>query len=236
MTRSRHILAPRVRWTKAEREQLRREYPHRITALIAHDLRRKLGSVYQQAAKLRLKKSAAFYLLPASGRLLKSDTRGTPTRFKPGQIPPNKGVRRPGWGPGRMKETQFKKGRRATQAHNYLPLGALRITKDGLLERKVTDNPKLVPARRWEFVHRQVWVRHRGKIPRGHVIRFKSGRRTAILKDITIGRLECVSFADNCRRNSLWTVYPKPLARLIQLRGALNRRIREEESRAQNHE
>jgi hypothetical protein len=42
---------------------------------------------------------------------------------------------------------------------------------------------------------------------------------------ITLGRLELISRAENMRRNSYHTRYPKEVAQLIQLRGALNRQI-----------
>ncbi|CAB3960116.1 hypothetical protein LMG7053_06166 [Achromobacter ruhlandii] len=49
--------------------------------------------------------------------------------------------------------------------------------------------------------------------------------RTADVDLITADKVECISFAENMRRNTLHR-YPKEIAHAIQMRGALNRRIR----------
>jgi len=65
-----------------------------------------------------------------------------------------------------MAATQFKKGDRLGAAqHNYVPIGSLRVSKDGYLERKVTDDPSFVPNRRWVSVHRLVWEAAHGPVP-----------------------------------------------------------------------
>lgn len=126
--------------------------------------------------------------------------------------------------PGRSVETRLKPGRPAHQARNYVPIGGLRVTRDGTLERKVTDDPHIAPARRWVAVARLVWEAANGPIPKGHVVRFKDGMRTAEESEITVDRLECISRNENMRRNSYHN-YPQPIPQLIQLRGALNRKI-----------
>ena len=146
-------------------------------------------------------------------------------RFPPGHVPANKGKRRPGWSPGRMAETQFKKGEMSGAAQrNYVPIGTERLSKDGYLERKVTDDHP-VPARRWVAVHRIVWEAAIGPVPRGHKVAFLPGKRTAVPAEITLDRLELVSDAELMRRNSYHNNYPKEVAQLIQLKGALNRKI-----------
>jgi len=61
-----------------------------------------------------LTKSAAYLASPAACRLRKGDNVGAARRFRPGHVPANKGLRRPGWSTGRMAETQFKKSGNAT--------------------------------------------------------------------------------------------------------------------------
>lgn len=61
-------------------------------------------------------------------------------------------------------------------------------TEDGYLERKVTDDPALYPARRWVFEHRLVWEAANGPIPDGHVIVFLDGDRL----NIALDNLRCV--------------------------------------------
>lgn len=229
MTQSRHIIRQRATWTDDMIQALRERYPREITRALAEDLGLTCAQVYQQAARLGIKKSEAFHASPASGRL--GHGKGKSCRFQKGHTPANKGLRRPGWAPGRMAETQFKKGemRGATQ-HNYVPIGTLRISKDGYLERKVTDDHP-VPARRWVAVHRLVWIDANGPVPDGHIVRFKAGMKTSELEEVTLDKLECISKADNMKRNTLHR-YPKEIAKLIQLRGALTRQIHKKEKAA----
>lgn len=107
--------------------------------------------------------------------------------------------------------------------HNYVPIGTERI-KDGVLARKVTDDPSMYPARRWVPVHRMVWEAKHGPVPAGHVVRFLPGMKTLVASEITENKLELVTLAENMRRNTLHR-YPKDVVQLIQLRGALNRKI-----------
>ena len=107
------------------------------------------------------------------------------------------------------RRTQFKPGElQGAARHNYVPVGSLRLSKDGYLERKVTDDHP-VPARRWVAVQRLVWEAAHGKIPPGHAVAFKPGRRTTELDAITLDALELVSRAELMRRNSYHTRYPK---------------------------
>jgi hypothetical protein len=233
VTKSKGILPPRTRFSEAEDAVLRRDYPHKQAAEIAKGLGRTLSSIYQRADKLGLEKSRAFYESDRSGRVQrgKQDPRLQATQFKPGQVPANKGLRRPGWAPGRMSETQFKKGRPKSEARNYAPIGTERISKDGYLERKVNDDHP-VPTRRWVAVHRLVWETANGPIPPGHAVAFLPGRRTTDAAKITADGLELVSRVELMRRNSYHTNYPKDLAQLIQLKGALNRKINRRSNQA----
>ena len=121
-------------------------------------------------------------------------------------------------------ETRFNPVRPSSAARNYIPIGALRVTNEGSLERKVTDDPRLAPARRWVAVARLVWEAAHGPIPSGHVVRFRDGMHTTVESDITPDRLECITRRENMRRNSIHN-YPQPIPQLVQLRGALNRKI-----------
>ena len=225
MTKSRHINRPPQRWTAGELRILRREYPNVPTQKLADRLHRHISSVYRHAYLLGLKKSDEFLAGPYNGRMHKGHAeRGAAYRFKKGQVPPNKGLRRPGWGPGRMKETQFRKGQ---IPHTWKPIGTEVINKDGYLVRKVSDVG--LQRHKWLPVHRIVWMEAHGQIPRGWIVCFKAGRRTIVAKDITVDALELLTLRENMLRNSYHTNYPKEIGRLIQLRGALNRQIRRRE-------
>lgn len=212
-------------WTADQIETLRLNYADFPTFLVAHVCGHTITSTYQKATKLGLKKSAAYLETEWACRLRRGENVGAEHRFTKGQTPPNKGLRRPGWAPGRMRETQFKKGRPAHESRNYKPIGSLRVTSDGLLERKVTDDPNLVPARRWVGVHRLVWEEANGPIPPGHAVVFKPDRRTTDPGLITVDALELVTRAELGRRNIHHNRYPKEVCQLIALKGALNRKI-----------
>lgn len=145
-------------------------------------------------------------------------------QFKPGHTPWNKGTHYTAGG--RSADTRFKKGEmRGAAQHNYVPIGSLRITADGMLERKMSDDPDLYPARRWVGVHRLVWQAAYGPIPEGHIVVFKPGQATTTEAEITPDRLECITRQENIRRNSLHTRMPKDMARLYQIKGAITRQV-----------
>lgn len=234
MTKSRGILPPRCWWTPVEERRLRRMYPSRSTHEVAEKLGRTVATVYRKARDLGLRKSEKYLASPAACRLRRGDNIGAPFRFKKGHVPANKGMRRPGWHSGRMRETQFKKGRPPETARNYLPIGSLRMSKDGYLERKVTDAHP-VPARRWVGVHRLVWEAANGPVPGHHAVCFLPGLRTAIESEITLDRLELVHRRELMLRNTLHR-FPEPIPQLIQLRGALRRQINKRTRRDQEHD
>lgn len=230
MTKSRGILQPRKVWGKADLRLLTELWPDHTAVDIGERLGISTAIVYAKAHRLGLKKSEAFLRSSASGRMQPGDNKGAATRFKSGQIPANKGLRMPsGWAPGRMVETQFKKGRAASDAHNYLPIGSERLSKDGYLERKVTDDPSLVPARRWEFVHRIMWKQAYGPIPDGHMVEFRDGNKT----HLTLENFELLSRAEHMRRHTIHR-YPAEVKQAIRLVGKLKRKIREYSDEKQN--
>lgn len=222
MTRSRYINAPKRTWSDAELATLQAQYASTVTRDIAAALGIAVELVYRKASSLRLRKSAEFAASSKSGRLLKGGKLGQANQFKPGQEPWNKGTHFTAGG--RSVETQFKPGRKPEESHNYAPIGTLRISKDGYLERKTTDDPSIYPARRWVAVHRLVWEAAHGPIPSGHIVVFKRGQKTAIEADITPDRLDCISRKEHARRNHPRS-YSPDLARLVQLKGAITRQV-----------
>lgn len=213
-------------WTEAEDALLRKRYPHEKTEYIARDLGLSIGGVYQHAKHLGLKKSEKYLASPDAQRLRRGDQVGKAYRFPKGHVPANKGLRRPGWSPGRMRETQFKKGRPAHEARNYVPIGSEKYdSKRKVTMRKITDDPEIFPAQRWRPVHVLVWESANGPVPDGHIIVFKKGMKTLDSSAITVDRLDVVTLAENMRRNSYHNNYPKEVVQLIQLKGALNRKI-----------
>lgn len=213
----------RRRWGAAEVELLRLNYADSRTDDLARALGRPCYSIANKAYALGLHKSAEFLESKDSGRL--DGSRDNGMRFSKGHVTWNKGKRgETGLHPN-CRRTQFKKGQRSGIAqHNYVPIGSERLSKDGYLERKVTDDPSIAPARRWVGVHRLVWEEFNGPIPVGHVVCFLPGRKSADSASITPDCLELVSRAELAKRNHPRNKDPE-LGRLIQLKGAITRQV-----------
>lgn len=212
--------ARKHQWTPTDIALLGDLYPDVPCADIAALMGLRPGSVYQKAMALGIKKSAAFFASDAAGRIQrgKQHPAMVANQFKAGLVPWNKGLEyHPG---GRCAETQFPKGHRP---HTWQPLGTLRITADGYLERKVTNLPGPNNVR-WHGVHRLVWAEVHGPIPPRHIVVFKPGQKTTELELITVDKLECITRAQHAQRNHPRSRNPE-LGRLIQLKGAITRQV-----------
>lgn len=213
-------------WTEREVKVLRELYPDLLASSVARELDRPVRAVYQKARELGLRKSEAFNAGDISRRIRRGQQHPAmvATRFQPGQPSWNKGVKGSCGTQEGCRRTQFKKGRPAAEAANYVPIGSLRVCHDGWLEQKLTDDPSIASARRWTAVHRLVWVAAQGPIPAGHIVVFRPGMKTTQLELITVDRLECISRGENARRNHPRNKSPE-LAQLVQLKGAITRQV-----------
>lgn len=222
-------MSARRHWAFLEIDALLARFPHEQTSKIARDLSRTYSAVAQKAKKLGIDKSSAFLASAASGRIspdrpLSTTNRGGATRIKPGAVPWNKGMKGSTGRHPDSREHWFKPGVvQGRAAEIAQPIGALRLSKEGYLQRKVDNNRPF--QQRWQSVHRLVWIEANGPIPPGHAVGFKAGRFTDVEADITPDRLELVSRGELMRRNSYHNNYPKDVGQLIQLRGVLTRKI-----------
>ncbi len=214
-------------WTPGEDAVLRARYANEKSETLARVLRRPLTSVYQRARALELKKSEAYLASPDACRLRRFgpgiEHPGKQTQFPKGHPPANKGLRRPGWHRGRMRETQFKAG---VPSWRLMPIGSTRLI-DGYVYRKVSAVPRVPYTVNWKPEHVLVWTRANGPIPAGHAVAFKNGNR----EDIRLENLELLTRRALMARNSVHTL-PKPLAQTVQLLGALHRQIGRKAARA----
>ena len=221
MTRSRNILPKRMKWTPEMEAQLRKLYPNHRTTEVAEQMGIRVPQVNSAAFRLRLLKSREYLASEQSGRRRIGSAPNAGT-FKPGHATWNKGMNYAAGG--RSIETQFKPGQRAGRAAVlWRPIGHERRTKDGILQRKVTDTGNT--PRDYKSVHSIVWEAAHGPIPAGHVVIFRPGTATSIAAEITPEKLELVSRAELMRRNSRHARYPKELSNLMQLKGVLTRKI-----------
>ena len=202
-------------WTLSDTQALERLYPDTSNDVLGRVFGRQAKAVALKARAMGLKKSEQFMASSAG-------------RIKPGQTPWNKGVKGSTGTQEACRATQFKPGRAPQDAPNYRPVGSFRITKDGYLEQKVTDDQGIYPARRWVAFHRIVWERENGHVPHGHIVVFRPGMLTTDPEMVTVDRLECITRSENMLRNT-YHRYGKEVAQLIQLRGVITRKIREKE-------
>lgn len=217
--------ANRKPYSAAEKRRLRKLFPRMSSFKVAKRMKRSVCSVNGMATKFGLHKTAKYLASPDACRLRRGDNVGEPFRFRPGHVPANKGLRRPGYAPGRMAETQFKKGQRTGAANsNWRPIGTVVFNADGYLIRKIADEPHAgvgATNRNWEFVHKRVWEDAHGPIPKGYRIWWKDGNHA----NCALENLELVSEKDSMLRKSIHRLPPE-LKDTIMLAGRLKRIIR----------
>ena len=227
-------------FSEAEIELVRRNYADSSTADLATVCGCSEEQIFSLAKRLGLKKDKAYLKRTFGAALAKA---GEKHRFQKGQVPPNKGMKMPeGWCPGNMARTQFKPG---SQPVGTMPVGSHRINYGNRkratrpsLEFKFSDEPGPY-TNRWIPVTRKVWIEANGPVPPGHVVAFKPGRYSVRVEDITLDALECITNAENVRRNSIQNLPPE-LAQVHRLRGvltrAINRKTREADGPAPTEE
>jgi hypothetical protein len=207
-------------WSEADVATLRALYPTTRTADLAQRLGRKLNLVYAKAVALGLRKDPAYMAAMMARISAALPEVGAAHRWKPGNRTWNKGTHYVAGG--RSTETRFKPGQPSPRWDPQIYcIGALRINYDGGLDIKV-DNGR----RGWQSMARYVWETERGPIPPKMAVRSINGDS----HDTRIENLRLATQAELMRENTLHN-YPKPLARAIQLRGALNRRINRMEAK-----
>ncbi len=186
-------------------------YPDVKSSLIAEQLGVSLSAVYNRASTLGLEKSEAFKASPDACRIRRGDEVGKAFRFKKGQVPANKGIKGINY-PG-MIGTQFKPG---TKPPNYKPVGSTRIcSKDGYVLIKMAEG-----LFQWKLLHRIVWERMNGPIPKGFLVSFID--RNPLNWKIT--NLTLITKKQNALRNSIHN-YGTEIAQIYQLKGAITRQI-----------
>jgi hypothetical protein len=214
--------AKRKPWTTAEDEQLRRLYPNAPMPDLLRTLGKTVSAIYQRARTLGLARSAEYLASEHACRLRRGDNIGAAHRFQKGHATWNAGLK--GWQAEGCQATQFKPGRKP---HTWNPIGHERITKDGYLQRKVTDTG--CTPKDYRMVHHLLWQEHHGPVPPGHAVVFRDGDKTRI----EINNLELITRAELMRRNTIHR-YPPELKEVIRLQKKLERTIRKQSDEKQD--
>lgn len=192
-------------WTPDQEQIIRDHYPDSTPAQMI-DLLNKAFNTKQigiKAKSMGVYKSAAYrekYNILKDGKIRK------------GATPWNKGIRlnmenNAGW---------FSKG---SLPHNTTTVGTTRLTKDGYLQVKISDE-----NHKWELVHRETWKKHYGEYPpAGTAVVFNDGNK---LNCYDINNLSLISRKELMLRNSVHNL-PEDLKEVIRIKATINRRINE---------
>lgn len=206
-------------WEPTEVKYLKEHYPDELTAVIAKNLDRSLGSVYTQANLMGLKKSEAFIKSDLSGRLTSLRSKGNNYRFKKGLIPHNKGKKRSDYcsteAIEKCKNTQFKPGQKI---HNEYPVGSIVVRQSHGIKIPHIKISNSV----WMPLKNKIWIDANGEIPKKHVVRIKDGN----VFNCQLENLELISMKENMLKNSIVNI-PEELLPLVKLNNKLKKTINE---------
>ena len=185
-------------------------YPNHSTKYIAELLGVTISKVYNTAWGAKVKKSDAYMLTPASGRIIEPSVAN---QFKPGHTPHNKGKQMDAEIYEKVAPTMFKKGNKPA---NTKPVGTINVRADssGRLYQyiKIKDS-------HWELLQRHVWTKANGEIPRGSVVIFLDGNYL----NCDISNLQVISRRENMARNTIQR-YPAELQEVMKLTSKLKRK------------
>ncbi len=198
-------------FTKEEESYLKENYPHMNTSSIAEHLGRNIFSVYNKAYVMGLKKTEGYLQSEASGRL--KGNVGINSRFKKGQTPWNKGKKMTTEQYEKAAPTMFRKG---NKPHNTKYDGYISVRKS----RKIPYAWIRVSEGKFRLLHRVLWERYNGRIPKGYNVVFKDGNQA----NISLDNLELVSDSELMNRNNLQR-YPEDIKKLILANAKLKREI-----------
>lgn len=202
-------------WTEEEMQTMVELYANTKTDDICKMLNRSRSSVYGMADKLKLKKSAQY--LKDHVNVMDADL-GKATRFQKGQLSWNKGRKMSSSVYQKAKRTMFKKGQ---LPHNTLHDGIVRTRTD----KNGTKRPWIrMSLGKWVEMKNHVWQQHNGDIPKGYCIAVKDGNPF----NYSIDNLECISKADNMKRNTIHN-YPEEIKTTIRILTKLKKQTRDGE-------
>lgn len=211
--------APRKAWLTGELALLAQYYPDHLSRDLAKAFGCTLSQLYKQANQLGLSKSKEFITQNTKENLKKPGHGFVATQFKPGQVPPNKGVK--GFCAPGSEKGHFRKGHKSS---NYLEVGSLRINGDGYLDIKLHDG-----LRGWYSLAMYSWFLETGRYPDpGMCLRFKDGD----YHNTQYENLQLISRQDNMRLNTIQR-YPQELRVVMQLGGRLRNQIQKSKENQQ---
>lgn len=208
------------KWTEDEIDALIRSYASDEFAKdFAARMEIPVVSVYNKAQRLGLRKPESFR--SRAGKKGTLHPKAIASRFRKGHIPDNKGKKVSAEVYAKMAPTMFKPGH---SSDNRREVGSERVNVDGYREIKVAE-----PSR-WKLLHRVVWEKANGPIPKGCNIQFKD--RNPL--NCELDNLYIINRRDQMNDNSIHR-YPQELVEVIRLKGTIKRRINKTKRDGKEH-
>ena len=209
--------------TSEEVKEILRMYPDTPTLEIARRYGKSKQTIYKTASRYGVTKSQSFMESENSGRIRKGQRISQATEFKKGFTPATKGRKQSDFLSAEgIKNSAKTRWTKETRPNNEKPNGHISVRRI-----RPAESGKVIPYKfirisksNWEFLHRNVWEKINGPIPKGYNVVFKDGDTM----NSTIENLECISNADLATRNSLHNL-PEDIREVIYLKGRLTRAI-----------
>ena len=180
------------------------------------------SQLYNRVFNMGIKKNPRFKYLQNKKLSLKA---GTNSRWQPGHVPHNKGIKMNREVYAKVQPTMYKPGNKPfnTREPNAT---SIRYDKTGrpYSYTKVKDSL-------WVLTHRLIWESIYGPIPKGHVVRFKDGNNL----NLDIENLECIPMRENAIRNSIQR-FPGELQTVIRLKSKLNKQLKQKQNGKKRNE
>ena len=199
-------------FTEDEIKLLRQVYPNMFAEDVAKLFNCTVRQVYNVAFKFKIKKSKEWMQQEFQRQATRLKIVGKDLRFKPGQIPANKGQKMHPEQYEKCKVTFFAAGHKP---HNIKWDGYERYDKDGYVMIRVNEG-------KFRLKHRVIWEQHNGLIPKGMIVIFRDKNRL----NFDIKNLELISRQEGIKRNRI-TNYPPELRNLIKLNNKLKKKLNE---------
>ena len=190
---------------------IRAHYMDNTLSSMGTYLGRSIGSVYGRMKKLGCVVPHEIAQARMRSNMALCMANGKAHRYKPGNVPANKGQQLSSEMYAKAQATMFRPGHRPA---NWKPVGSERITKDGYIMVKITEIT-------WELKHRVVFAAHHGEIPHGMMVKFVDGNTA----NITIDNLYLSDRKMNMSNNSIHQLPPE-IKQACHSIGVIKRRIR----------
>jgi hypothetical protein len=211
----------KIEWTQEEIKLLSELYPDALTADIAKTLKKSIYAVRNKAWQMKLRKSKEF--ASRTGKMSSNHPNVIATRFQRGHNTHNKGKKMSGEVYEKCKNTMFKKGHLPHNTRQEFDIST-RKDKSGRIYKYIR-----ISLGKWVPLHRYLWEKEYGHIPKGYNIQFKDGNS----QNVELSNLYMISRNEQISNNTIQR-YPEDVKESIRIISKLNKKIKDYEKTNQS--